>query len=444
MDIERSLVTKVVASGQLEAAIAFGVRPEHFADEQCQEMYLHLLEHARKFGSPPSMQMLKAQIKANKRLRDFEWHHTEDALEAISEEFISVVKRRFANDTVVELAKLCDDPDQSRDIDLHFFEASRQLAMLVPSTQVDRFSNMPERIAEYEKRVAEGDKFGILTGFEDLDKWTGGIQPHEFCVVAGFSGLGKSTLLMQMAFNAYMAGHTPLYISLEMESKAILRKFDAMAASLTYQNLKHLELPESEIKDWKTKAKEIQAAAAKHDIPVIDSIRGCNPDHVFGETIRHKPDIVFIDYLGLMRSARPHNRGSSLWQSITEITQDLKQNARTLGIPIVAAAQTNRAGAKEGADLDNIGGSISVTQDADIMIGLFADDEMKEQKLMELRLNKNRDGRLGKLTAIWDHEKLDFRQQGTADKFTKKKKEAEGGEAPKLDPAKNPFAKKVA
>ena len=42
------------------------------------------------------------------------------------------------------------------------------------------------------------------------------------------------------------------------------------------------------------------------------------------------------------------------------------------------------------------------------MIGLFADDEMKEQKEIEIRLNKNRDGPSTRFRAIWNHEENDL------------------------------------
>ena len=118
-----------------------------------------------------------------------------------------------------------------------------------------------------------------------------------------------------------------------------------MAASLDYNSMKHLQLEDQAIENWGKKAKEVREGVK--DITIIDDIRGCTPDHIFAEAVRQKPDVVLIDYVSLMRSARP-NRRSDLWQSLTEITQDLKQNARTLKVPIMAAAQTNRLGARRG------------------------------------------------------------------------------------------------
>jgi replicative DNA helicase len=122
--------------------------------------------------------------------------------------------------------------------------------------------------------------------------------------------------------------------------------------------------------------------------------------------------LVIVDYVQLMRSSRPQQRGYNQWSMLTEITQDLKQIARSVGIPILAAAQTNRDGGKQGAELDNIGGSISITQDADVAVGLYADDDMKDAKTMQIRLMKNRRGKLGKFDSRWDHEKGDFKEIG--------------------------------
>jgi replicative DNA helicase len=423
VDYERALISKIVSTGQLEEVISKGIRSDLFADDDLRDMFEYLSDFARRYNAPPSMEAVKSDKP------DFEFAHVTDSLDYIIDRFVVLAKRRLANEMVIELASACNDPQRSEHIDLEFLEVSRKLATLVPSVQVARFSDMEKRIDEYEQRVKDGKKTGVPFGFDRLDELTGGIQPHEFVTVSGFSGLGKSTMLMKIAFNAWVQDYTPLYISLEMEKGAILRKFDAMAADLNYNAMKQLALPEDQIANWRATAAKIRETAK--DIPVIDSIRHCTPENVYAEAVRHKPDLVIVDYLSLMRTSRP-SRGSSLWQSLTEITQDLKMNARTLGIPIVAAAQTNRAGGKDGAELDNIGYSISVVQDSDIVIGLFADQEMKEKKEMEIRLNKNRDGALGIFRAVWDHEHLDFRDKGPNDMFHRNGVPGEPKEAPRF------------
>lgn len=416
MDIERSLVCKIVSTGQLEDAITKGVRRDLFFDDECREVFDFINAHARRYKTPPSQAALREEYE------DFEWSLVQEPLDYLIDRFNVMAKKRLAQDLVLDLAKDIDDPQKIEKIDSIFLEAARNLAVLIPTTEVSKFkAGYERRITEYEQRAKEGKKTGIPFGFPSLDDWTGGIQPHELVTISGFSGLGKSTLSMVIAYNAWVNGYTPLIISLEMEAAQMLRKFDAMSAALDYKKLKQLELPPEQLENWKEKAAEIIGRPA--EIPIIDKIRNCTPQDVFAETVRHSPDLVVIDYITLMRSSRAQVRGTSMWQSVTEVTQDLKQNARTLGIPIIAMAQTNRMGGKDGAELDNIGYSISVIQDSDIVIGLFADDEMKERKEMEIRLNKNRDGKIDRFKAVWNHEDMIFRQKDIGDMFKRRQEQ---------------------
>jgi replicative DNA helicase len=426
VDIERAVISKILSTGNVEEALAKGIRSDHFADEECQEMYEWITSHVRRYTLVPSEEALEAEKPK------WEHHHVKDSLSYLLDHFIGVVKRRLAQEMVVELAAAADDPERAQTIDLDFLEVSRKLATIVPSSQVARFSDMDKRIVEYEQMKEEGGRPGVPFGFPTLDEYTGGLQPHEFMTVSGFSGLGKSTLLMVFTHNMVAKGIRPLYISLEMEARAILRRLDAMAAGIDYTKLKQLELEPEAVEDWRKVASEIREAM--HEVQVIDNIRGCTPDHIFAETVRHKPDVVMVDYVSLMRSGRPTHRGTSMWQSLTEITQDLKQNARTLGIPIIAAAQTNRSSGKDGAELDNIGYSISVVQDSDIVLGLYSDEEMREKRLMEIRINKNRDGKIGKFSSLWDYENGDFREANPTERLKRTRLARQGG--PRQRPAR--------
>ena len=413
MNVESALVAKIVATGRLEDAISKGVRIDLFVDDECRDVLNFILAHARKYGTAPSMKVLQHERP------DFRPELVQEPLDYVLDQFFHLVKRRFAQEQVVELAKLTQDPNLNGELDMAFLEASRKLITLIPSTQVHGFvSGMGERIESYKESKLSGRRVGVPLGFHTLDKWTGGLQAGEFAVVAAFSGTGKTTFMKTVAFNIWSMGMTPLFITLEEDAKRIARTWDSMAASLDYQRMKDLELAPEELDQWEESRKKLMESSS--DIPVVDKLRPCTPDHVLAETIRHRPDIVLIDYVSLMRSNRPAGRNGSLWQSVSEITQDLKQNAMTTGIPILAAAQTNRLGKREGAELDNVANSISITQDPDIVIGLFADDDMRIEHEMEIRLNKNRDGRIGKFRAIWDHERKIFREKKLGDMYQRK------------------------
>lgn len=412
MDIERALISKIIATGQIDKAVGKGVSVEMFADEDCADMFAYIQAHTRKYKSPPSKEAAK-EAKP-----DFDFEHVQDTLEYICDRFGVLVRKRVAQDLVFEIGEAINDPAKAHEIETVFLEAAREIATLIPSEDVAHFSDMDKRIVEYEEEAAAGKKPGISFGFPTLDEWTGGIQPGDFITAAAFSGVGKSTLLRSFAFNIYASDEdvTALYIALEEDRREIFRKFDTMAAHIDYTRMKQLGLQKDDIDTWREKAEQVRKKVASKDILVLDRLRSCTPDKIFMETVRHKPDVVFVDYLSLMRSSTP-SRNSSMWQNLTEITQDLKSCARVLGVPIVAAAQTNRSSAKDGMDLENIGYALSVVQDSDIVIGLHADEQMREEKRMEIRVRKNRRGRLGQFPNVWNHDEMDFREENMADRF---------------------------
>jgi replicative DNA helicase len=416
MDIERALVTKLVFTGQIEEAISRNINEDHFADEECRDMYRYLVSHTRKYKSCPSLEVAKTDRP------DFEWLQMQDSLDFLLDRFTVQVKRRMADDILVEVAQAADDRERAENIDIELLEAAQKLIQVIPSGKVARYSEMEQRIVEQERRQAEGRHPGIPFGFPTLDRLTDGIKRHELISVLGFTNVGKSTLLRVLAFNFYLKGYHPLYFSLEMEAEDILRVFDVMGSRIDYAKMRQLSLDPHDIKEWRKVAERVKNT--KNDISIIDSMYRITPDNVYAETLRHKPDVVIVDYVGLMRSSNI-SRGVKRYQQLSEITQDLKIYARRLRTPIIMAAQTNREGAKGGAELANVADAISISQDSDIVIGLFQDEEMEERKEMEIRLSKNRQGPRKSFKARWDHELQDFREQTIQDRMRREDRDPE-------------------
>jgi len=398
MDFERKLVNAVAQRSNVESLLLSGIKEEHFSDEEHREIFVFMTEHFRKYKTSPSLDVVKNAFPEHL------FETEQDTLQYLKDEFLKVVKRRYAMIAVHELADALDDNELIGDIDSLFLEKSRELATIVPVTQLSKFSDMDKRITAYE--AGEDSVDGIYMGIPDFDFVTSGIQPHEYVTISGFSGTGKSTLAQWMLFNAYMQGKTPMYISLEMEAKALLRKWDTMAMNFEYQRLKRQRLSDEDLDNWKARAEIVRQS--NNDIIVLDDVAGCTVDRVYAELTRYQPDILCIDYITLMDTPRSAG-GTQMWEKVVTLTRQLKQTSRTLGIPIIGVAQTNRSGYQTGAQLDNIAFSQSIVNDSDIILGLAArDEEMEKNKRMTVRLLKNRDGRVDEADLLWKMETMEF------------------------------------
>jgi replicative DNA helicase len=397
VDIERIYLSKVATTGQIENSLSAGITEEHFADEALRNVYTFMADHTRRYKGPPSMTVLR------ERFPDHNFEASTDSVDYLRERFVKHVKMRYARTALVEMSEQLEDPDVVDDIEGVFLGKARRLAELMPTSRVYKFSDMEERIERYEK--GSDLDMGIKMGIPEFDRLTFGIQPHEFVSVVGWQGTGKSTLTQWMVFNAWMKGKTAMIFSLEMEAPALLRKWDTMLTQFEYRALKAHELTPSDVELWRTQAQVFREK--KCDIIIKDDMTSCTPDFIYAETMRYKPDIVAVDYVSLMDTTR--SSGTQMWEKVTYLTQQLKQIARSSGIPIIAVAQTNIASAEGGAKLDNISYSRSIGQDSDIVLGLHQDDDMKENKKMTVRMLKNRDGSTAVSDLHWNMDKMEFK-----------------------------------
>jgi replicative DNA helicase len=384
LDLERSFLSRLISEGAVDKAVSFNITPDHFADPEVMDVYEYAVAHFRIHRDAPS----KTAIRA--RFPEFTFDPAEDALSWYMDEFIKEVKRRAAIDAQRRVALAIQDRSLLPDIEVIMIEAARLVSQLVPSSKITRFSEMESRIAEYERKAAAGENPGIMTGFKTINNLTYGAQPNENWVIAGPSGMGKSTLMQKMLFDFWMQEKTPLLVSLEMGADQLMRNWDAMAAQLSRTAIKALGLGTGDIDRWRKIAKKAEVAKATSDIIVLDDVTSCTPDKIWAETFRHQPDIVAIDYIDLLDA--PKNLHG--WQAISYNAKQLKMNARVSGIPHVVVAQTNRDGFANGTRKENIQGSIGITQNCDVMIGLYQeDDTWPDEHRMGINVPKNRDGK---------------------------------------------------
>ena len=126
-----------------------------------------------------------------------------------------------------------------------------------------------------------------------------------------------------------------------------------------------------------------------------------------------KVDLVVIDYLGLMHSARQIDNRV---QEISEITRNLKIMAKELKVPVIACAQLSRGTEAKGKShkpaLSDLRDSGSIEQDADIVLFLYRDayydseksddEDLSDQTKSECIVAKNRHGEIGTIPLHWD------------------------------------------
>ena len=228
-----------------------------------------------------------------------------------------------------------------------------------------------EMFIDVMRENARGRLPGHSTGIDELDRICGGMRPGEFWVVAGKPSRGKSVLMLQIACQFVRDGKTVSVHSLEMMEHEIIARLCSCIGHIDYGSITQ---PASAPRHDLVKIKG--AAQLVMDSKVfIDASAGQTLDTIRAEAERvrdteGKIDLVVVDYLQLVRSARSSRESRE--EEVARVSGGLKQLAKALRCPVISASQLN--------DNNQVRESRAIEQDADALL-FIADDGIKVGKM---------------------------------------------------------------
>lgn len=219
----------------------------------------------------------------------------------------------------------------------------------------------------------------VTTGFRELDYLLGGgAWAEDLLVVAGRPGMGKTALLINLALQAARVGKRVGVISLEMNAKSLVRRMIAMETGINLLKLRSGNLSQNE---W---AKVLPAAAALRPQQILTNDQPTQTVAQVHACFRRWQlmggiDVAFVDYLGLLHSPehlRTRRADEGRVRELDLMMRELKEMARTLGVPVWVAAQVSRK-AEDRADkrptLSDLRESGGIENTADVVAFLYRD-----------------------------------------------------------------------
>jgi replicative DNA helicase len=285
---------------------------------------------------------------------------------------------------------------------------------------------MQETFRRITKATERGARIiGIPTGFDRYDRLTSGLHDGELTIVAARPGMGKTSLVLNMAVNVASPqqlesardpnerweepGYGVVVFTLEMPREQIVNRMLCSAARVDVSRVRTGMLTPS---DW---GKLTQAAAQLANLSVwVDDTPALSMLEVRSKVRRLQAEfdrldpatgekkqrigLVVVDYLQLMRG---RENAQSREQEISEISRGLKQLAKELSIPVMALSQLNRAVETRGEkskrpQLSDLRESGAIEQDADNICFIYRDDyynkETADRNVAELIIAKQRNG----------------------------------------------------
>ncbi len=320
----------------------------------------------------------------------------------------AAVRRRMieaAND-IVKLAY-----DEETALDSVMGDAEKAIFGVSEHRMTRDLAPIKQVLDEYYDRVGElasrdEDVRGVPTGFVDLDKLLGGLQPSDLLIIAGRPGMGKTGFALSIAKTAAQIHkkHVAIF-SLEMANEQLVQRLIAQETGIDSQRLRTGKLEESE---WPIFTHAIEVMG---DTKIfLDDTPGITPLQLRTKCRRlhleFRLDLIIVDYLQLMTG--DSRRGENRVQEVSHISRQLKILARELNVPVLAAAQLSRA-VEQRSDkrpvLSDLRESGSLEQDADIVMFIYRqemyEDDPSKENVAEIIIAKHRNGPIGSVQLIF-------------------------------------------
>ena len=233
---------------------------------------------------------------------------------------------------------------------------------------------------------ADGKLSGLTTGLTALDKSISGLHHSDLIIIAGRPAMGKTTIAMNIAFNAANAilygranpkyKGAVVFFSLEMSASQLAARVLSSQSKVPASAMREGTLTDEDF------LKMSQYSAAISKVPLFfDDTPGMSVPMMRTRARRLARKcggiaLIVIDYLQLMTSPGGR-RSDNRVQEISEITRGLKMLAKELDVPVIALSQLSRS--VESRDdkrpqLADLRESGSIEQDADLVMFTYREE----------------------------------------------------------------------
>lgn len=288
----------------------------------------------------------------------------------------------FAHGIVGEVNKMEKDPSTILNDLIHEAKTLQDRTVIQRDiTFKDKFIMTVNECFENEGK----EIIGINTGFAHLDKVMGGLIGPDYTILAAGPGEGKTSFMLNIAKHISLNYGDVLIFSYEMKERQLIWKL--MSDDLNI-SVKEVRLGKFDI-GYINKTKTYNAKLHIYDKGSITIKELCSIAKMQSKKLNLKA--IFIDYLQLVKIGNYHRKISNKGDEVGVISNEIKQLAMELNIPIVALSQVSRDKTRKRYRMSDLRETGAIEQDADNIVMIFRpiEHDMKEYFIGSNRIECN-------------------------------------------------------
>mgnify|MGYP003627858389 FL=1 len=358
-----------------------------------------IFNYKTKYKEQPSHETMKTIVKSQ----------LEDLNEALQKQVRDYYKRVLINVNILESSQYIKDTalDFCRKQKLR--EAMMKSTSLLKKCSFDEISVLINQalkagadadfgydyIKDFEKRFEFSGRDTITTGWENMDKITGGgCGRKELGVVIAPTGVGKSMVLVHLGATALKAGMTVVHYTLELRDTVIANRYDSCITGIPLDELMDRK---TEIRDF---LKDIDGTLIVKEYPTKTATTNTIRAHL--EKLKQQgivPDMIIVDYADLLRTLSTRREKREELESIYEDLRAIMMENNVVGW---TASQTNRTGLQaEIITMQAISEAFNKCFIADLIFSVSRTTEDKQTNGGRIYIAKNRNGQDGLVFSIF-------------------------------------------
>jgi len=230
---------------------------------------------------------------------------------------------------------------------------------------------------------------GKTTGLTSINEKIGGLHDSDLIILAGRPGMGKTSLVTNIAFNAAdrlqrdLADGIPLdqsvgaavaFFSLEMSADQLATRILAEQSGISSEALRMGKISREDFQQLSFASQRLAELPLYIDDTPALSIAALR-SRARRLKRRHDIGLVVVDYLQLLQGSG--RASDNRVNEISEISRGLKTLAKELNVPVIALSQLSRAVEQRDDKrpmLSDLRESGSIEQDADMVWFVFRED----------------------------------------------------------------------
>ena len=180
----------------------------------------------------------------------------------------------------------------------------------------------------------------LKTGFEEVDRLSGGMTRGELTILGGRPGHGKTTMMLNLIKSCIDQGMKVIVFNREMTNVEMLKKLMVLESNkLSYLNVRRGYINDIQTaSDLENVKKVISEKYNKDKFAMFDNLATFYESQ--REVKKFKPDIIFDDYIQLIT---PENGKTERRLQLEKLVNDYKWLVKTNNCAAVLLSQLNRS-----------------------------------------------------------------------------------------------------